>query len=231
MDAFQARRERMVDWQVERRGIHDPFVTEAMRRVPREAFVADALRDVAYEDTPLPIEAGQTISQPYIVALMLSAAEVKPGDRVLEIGAGSGYAAAVMAAIASRVYAIERIEQLSRLARERFARLGYDNIELRTGDGTGGWPEEAPFDAILAAAGGPSVPDVLRRQLGVGGRLVMPVGETQQRQRLVKVVRVAEGRFETESLDDVMFVPLIGEHGWKSGVGAAIQPPHGGRQS
>ena len=224
MDALQTRRERMVDWQVERRGIHDPFVTEAMRRVPREAFVADSLRDVAYEDTPLPIEAGQTISQPYIVALMVSAAEVKPGDRVLEIGAGSGYAAAVMASIASRVYAIERIEALSRLARERFARLGYDNIELRTGDGTGGWPEAAPFDAILAAAGGPSVPDVLRAQLAVGGRLVMPVGETQQRQQLVKVVRIAEDRFETEPLDDVMFVPLIGEHGWKP-------PPHDGRPS
>ena len=224
MDALQARRERMVDWQVERRGIHDPFVTEAMRRVPREAFVADTLRDVAYEDTQLPIEAGQTISQPYIVALMVSAAEVKPGDRVLEIGAGSGYAAAVMASIASRVYAIERIEALSRLARERFARLGYDNIELRTGDGTGGWPEAAPFDAILAAAGGPSVPDVLRGQLAIGGRLVMPVGETQQRQRLVKVVRIADDRFETEHLDDVMFVPLIGEYGWEP-------PSQGGRPS
>ena len=229
MDALQARRERMVEWQIERRGIHDPYVLEAMRRVPREAFVAESLRDVAYEDTPLPIEAGQTISQPYIVALMVVAAEVKPGDRVLEIGAGSGYAAAVMAAIASQVYAMERIGQLTELARERFANLGYANIELRTGDGTGGWPEAAPFDAILAAAGGPSVPEVLRRQLAIGGRLVMPVGETQQRQRLVKVVRVADDRFETELLVDVMFVPLIGEHGWKSGVGAAVSPPHTGR--
>ena len=229
MDALQARRERMVDWQVERRGIHEPFVLEAMRRVPREAFVAASLRDLAYEDTPLPIEAGQTISQPYIVALMIAAAEVKPGDRVLEIGAGSGYAAAVMATIAREVHAIERIALLTDLARERFVKLGYDNIELRTGDGTGGWPEAAPFDAILASAGGHSVPDVLLGQLAIGGRLVMPVGETQQRQRLVKVTRVARERFETEHLDDVMFVPLIGEHGWK-GAGAPMPPAqHHGR--
>ena len=216
MDDLAQQREHMVERQIARRGVRDPHVL-------------DAMREVAYRDSPLPIGAGQTISQPYIVALMIAAAEVKPGDRVLEIGAGSGYAAAVMAAIARQVHAIERIAQLTELARERFARLGYDNIELRTGDGTGGWPEAAPFDAILAAAGGPSVPDVLRRQLAVGGRLVMPVGDTQQRQRLVKVTRVAQERFETEHLDDVMFVPLIGEHGWKSNVGGAVSPSHGGR--
>lgn len=229
MDALRERRERMVEWQIERRGIHDPFVLEAMRTVPREAFVSGRLREMAYEDSPLPIEAGQTISQPYIVALMVAAAEVKRGDRVLEIGAGSGYAAAVMAAIAERVFAIERIAELADLARARYERLGYTNITLRTGDGTGGWPEEAPFDAILAAAGGPSVPAVLLRQLTIGGRLVMPVGETQQRQRLVKVVRRGEDAYETRQLDDVMFVPLIGEHGWKSRVDPGMDQPRPGR--
>ena len=141
----------------------------------------------------------------------------------------SSNARASAVAHAGVIYAIERIGQLTELARQRFANLGYANIELRTGDGTGGWPDAAPFDAILAAAGGPSVPEMLRRQLAIGGRLVMPVGETQQRQRLVKVVRVAEDRFEAEHLDDVMFVPLIGEHGWKSGVGGAVSPPHTGR--
>jgi protein-L-isoaspartate(D-aspartate) O-methyltransferase len=229
MDALRERRERMVDWQIERRGIHDPFVLEAMRTVPREAFVSERLRDAAYEDTPLPIEAGQTISQPYIVALMVAAAEVRPGERVLEIGAGSGYAAAVMAAIAREVYAIERIDELASLARQRFDHLGYANISLRTGDGSGGLPEAAPFDAILAAAGGPSVPAVLLRQLAIGGRLVMPVGETQHRQRLVKVTRRGEDAFDTERLDDVMFVPLIGEHGWKPNPGQGMERPHEGR--
>ena len=215
MDAWADRRERMVERQVERRGIHDPRVLEAMRRVPREAFVDDAMREYAYEDSPLPIEAGQTISQPYIVALMVEAAGLGPGDRVLEIGAGSGYAAAVMASIADEVYAIERQPVLADQARERFERLGYENIRLREGDGTRGWPEAAPFDAILAAAGGPEVPGVLLQQLAIGGRLVMPVGE-QSQQRLVKVVRTSEHAFETRpSLGDVRFVPLVGEHGWR----------------
>src|SRR5688500_5505885 len=215
MDAWAARRERMVERQVERRGIHDPRVLAAMRRVPREAFVDPAMREYAYEDSPLPIEAGQTISQPYIVALMVEAAELEPGDRVLEIGAGSGYAAAVMAAIADEVYAIERQPALAAQARDRFERLGYANIRLREGDGTRGWPDAAPFDAILAAAGGPEVPYVLLQQLAIGGRLVMPVGE-QSQQRLVKVVRTSEHTFETRpSLGDVRFVPLIGQHGWR----------------
>jgi protein-L-isoaspartate(D-aspartate) O-methyltransferase len=155
-------RERMVERQIAQRGVRDPHVTEAMREVPREAFVPEGLQEFAYEDAPLPIEAGQTISQPYIVALMIAAAEIQPGDRVLEIGAGSGYAAAVMSRIAERVYAIERHEDLTDQARERLRRLGYDNVEVRTGDGTHGWPDAAPFDAILAAAGGPAIPQTLK---------------------------------------------------------------------
>ena len=215
MDEFATRRERMVEQQVARRGIHDARVLEAMRHVPREAFVDAAMRDYAYEDSPLPIDAGQTISQPYIVALMVEAAALGKGDRVLEIGAGSGYAAAVMSRIADEVYAIERQPALAAQAQMRFDRLGYHNIHLRLGDGTHGWPEAAPFDAILAAAGGPEVPDVLLQQLALGGRLVMPVGEATH-QRLVKVVRTGEHRFDTmPPLGEVRFVPLIGAHGWR----------------
>jgi protein-L-isoaspartate(D-aspartate) O-methyltransferase len=214
MSDFARQRERMVERQLAGRGITDVRVLEAMGRIPREAFVSGGMHEFAYEDSPLPIEAGQTISQPFIVARMLQAAELHEGDSVLEIGAGSGYAAAVMAALAAYVRAIERHAELADLARQRFEALGYRNIELRVGDGSGGWPEAAPFDAILAAAGAPSVPDVLRRQLAIGGRLVMPVGEILHRQRLVKVTRVAEDRFEQEDLDEVRFVPLVGTYGW-----------------
>jgi protein-L-isoaspartate(D-aspartate) O-methyltransferase len=226
-------RDRMVDRQLARRGLRDRYVLAAMRQVPREIFVPESLREFAYEDSALPIEAGQTISQPYIVALMIAAAEIQPGDRVLEIGAGSGYAAAVMSRIAERVYAIERIDELTRLAAERLNRLGYDNVELRTGDGTRGWPEAAPFDAILAAAGGPAIPQTLKKQLDVGGRLVMPVGETPRDQRLIKVTRTSAVDFEQADLGRVAFVPLIGEHGWteadetppRRGVRRLFRPP------
>jgi protein-L-isoaspartate(D-aspartate) O-methyltransferase len=207
-------RDRMVDRQLARRGVRDSHVLAAMRQVPREIFVPDSLREFAYEDTALPIEAGQTISQPYIVGLMIAAAEIQPGDRVLEIGAGSGYAAAVISRIAERVYAIERIDELTRLAAARLKRLGYDNIELRTGDGTRGWPEAAPFDAILTAAGGPEIPQTLKDQLDVGGRLVIPIGRAPRDQRLIKVTRTGAADFEQEDLGGVAFVPLIGEHGW-----------------
>ncbi len=146
-------RSRMVEVHIAQRGVRDPHVLNAMRHVPREAFVRPGLEEFAYEDGPLPIGEDQTISQPYIVALMIEAAEVKPGERVLEVGAGSGYAAAVMGQIAERVYAVERHPSLGEAARERFGRLGYDNIDLRVGDGTLGWPEAAPFDAILVATG------------------------------------------------------------------------------
>ena len=188
-------RNRMVDMQIARRGVRDPRVLEAMRQVPREAFVEPGFEEFAYEDGPLPIGEGQTISQPYIVALMIEAAEVKPGDRVLEVGAGSGYAAAVMSRIADRVYAIERHRLVGAKPRgERFRKLGYDNVELRVGDGTQGWPEAAPFDAILVAAGGPEVPAALKEQLAIGGRLVMPVGDEERRQTLLKLTRTGRQR-------------------------------------
>jgi protein-L-isoaspartate(D-aspartate) O-methyltransferase len=215
LDLARARdRDRMVDVQIGRRGVRDRYVLDAMRRVPREAFVESGFEEFAYEDAPLPIGEDQTISQPYIVALMIEAAEVKPGDNVLEVGAGSGYAAAVMSQIADRVHAIERHPSLGALARRRFRKLGYDNIELRVGDGTRGWPEAAPFDAILVAAGGPEVPPALKQQLAIGGRLVIPVGEEERHQTLIKLTRKSDAEFEEENLGAVAFVPLIGEQGW-----------------
>ena len=204
----------MVDVQIARRGVRDRNVLDAMRHVPREAFVEPDFEEFAYEDWPLPIGEGQTISQPYIVALMIEAAELKPGDRVLEVGAGSGYAAAVMGQIVDRVYAIERHPALGESARQRFKKLGYDNIELRVGDGTRGWAEAAPFNAILVAAGGPDVPQALKEQLAIGGRLVIPVGEEERYQILTKLTRKSEAEFEEETLGTVAFVPLIGEQGW-----------------
>lgn len=214
MDDFSRLRARMVERQIAGRGIRDRHVLDAMSTVPREAFVETALGERAYDDTPLPIEAGQTISQPYMVALMIEAAGIRPGDRALEIGAGSGYAAAVMAQIAAEVFAIERHAELAHLASERMRRLGYDNVVILHADGSSGWPEEAPFDAILVAASGPHVPDVLKHQLAIGGRLVMPVGEPQGVQSLMKVVRTNAKDFTRENLGAVRFVPLLGAHGW-----------------
>ena len=213
-DDFAARREEMVRAHVAGRGVRDPAVLEAMRRVPREGFVAASLQGRAYDDGPLPIEAGQTISQPYIVALMLEAAALLPGDRVLEVGAGSGYASALASLIALHVDAVERHAGLAATARERLARLGYVNIDVHCADGSGGWPEGAPFDAILVAASGPRVPAALREQLAVGGRLVLPVGGSFWEQRLVRVTRLGEREFSETDLGGVVFVPLIGEHGW-----------------
>jgi protein-L-isoaspartate(D-aspartate) O-methyltransferase len=214
MPDFGPQRESMVRRQIAARGVDDPALLAAMRSVPRELFVDASMQAFAYEDGPLPIAAGQTISQPYIVARMIELARIAHGERVLEIGAGSGYASAVMAQIASQVYAIERHGQLTELARTRFTDLHYDNIEVRTGDGTHGWPENAPFDAIIAAAGGPDVPDTLKQQLAIGGRLVMPVGRSLHHQRLVRVMRTDALSFETREFDDVAFVPLIGTYGW-----------------
>ncbi|WP_287280276.1 protein-L-isoaspartate(D-aspartate) O-methyltransferase, partial [Mesorhizobium sp.] len=207
-------RNRMVEVHLSRRGIHDREVLEAMREVPREAFVAPGFEEFAYEDGPLPIAEGQTISQPYIVALMIEMAEIGPGDHVLEVGTGSGYAAAVMSRIAERVYTIERHAGLAETARRRFQELGYDNIQVRTGDGTKGWPDAAPFDAILVAAGGPGAPLALQEQLDVGGRLVIPVGDDPHDQRLLKVTRTGAATYSEEDFGGVRFVPLIGEQGW-----------------
>ena len=214
MADFAASREEMVRRQIEGRGIRNPHLLRAMREVPREAFVPAHLAGHAYEDSPLPIEADQTISQPYIVALMIEAAGIGPGDRVLEIGAGSGYAAAVIGRIAGEVVAIERHGELAELASERMQRLGYANVRIVHGDGSLGLAEEAPFDAILAAASGSHVPDALKRQLSVGGVLVMPIGEPGAVQSLVKVRRAGEETYETEDLGAVRFVPLIGAEGW-----------------
>jgi protein-L-isoaspartate(D-aspartate) O-methyltransferase len=214
MADFAAQREHMVREQIAGRGIDGARLLAAFRSVPREEFVPEGVRDSAYEDGPLPIEAGQTVSQPYIVALMISAAGVAPGDRVLEIGAGSGYAAAVMSRIAGEVIALERHRELVELARGRMDRLGFDNVRILECDGTGGLPSQAPFEAILCAASGSHVPETLLGQLSIGGILVMPLGEPNAVQRLVKVTRRGEKDFDEEDLGPVRFVPLIGAHGW-----------------
>ncbi|HEY9236357.1 MULTISPECIES: protein-L-isoaspartate(D-aspartate) O-methyltransferase [Phenylobacterium] len=215
----------MVERQLLRRNVHDPAVLKAMGEVPREAFVPEALQDFAYDDAPLPIDAGQTISQPYIVAAMVEAAALKPKDTVLEVGAGSGYAAAVMGAIARRVDAIERHENLAQAATERLKRLGIDNVEIHCGDGSLGLPQAAPFDAILVAAAGPRPPESLKAQLKPGGRLVMPVGEPGGEQRLVRLTRTSAGDFEQEDLGGVGFVPLIGQEGWGEERASAQRQP------
>jgi protein-L-isoaspartate(D-aspartate) O-methyltransferase len=209
-------RQMMVEQQIIRRGVGDPRLWAAMRAVPRERFVPEDVRSLAYEDRPLPVEGGQTISQPYIVARMIEAAAISPEDRVLEVGAGSGYAAAVMSRLAAHVFAVERIAELAALAEGRMKALGYDNVSIGLGDGTAGWREEAPFDAILVAAGGPGVPPPLREQLAIGGRLVMPVGDGGE-QQLVRLIRKDEEEFDLTVLEAVRFVPLIGAHGWKDG--------------
>lgn len=214
MGDYEKRRRQMVDVQIAGRGIRDPRVLKAMRAVPRERFVGEGMEEFAYEDAALPIEEQQTISQPYIVAAMIEAAEIVADDRVLEVGAGSGYAAAVLGQIAAEVFAIERHEPLARIARKRMAMLGYDNVHIRVGDGTLGLPEEAPFDAILVAAGGPVVPVSLKEQLAIGGHLLMPVGDPGN-QQLRKITRVGQDGYEGQSLGAVMFVPLIGEQGWR----------------
>jgi protein-L-isoaspartate(D-aspartate) O-methyltransferase len=198
----------MVEDQISARGIRDEKVLEALRIVPREKFVMPGLRDMAYEDRPLPIEEKQTISQPYIVALMVEALKIDSESKVLEVGTGSGYAAAVTSRLARKVFTIERHEILAEGAEERLDELGYRNVWVRHGDGTKGWPEEAPFDAIVVAAGGTEVPEALRQQLKVGARLVIPVGEMRN-QKLMVITRVGENRFSETKIADVRFVPLI----------------------
>lgn len=214
---FAAEREAMVERHLRRRGITDQNILRAFLAVPREEFVSSGYKHLAYGDHPLPIEAGQTISQPYIVGLMIEAAAIAPGHKVLEIGAGSGYAAAVISRISAKVIAIERQHELVEVARERLARLGYGNVEIVEGDGTKGWPAGAPYDAILAAASGTHVPKTLLDQLAPGGTIVMPIGDLGWAQKLVKVTKHEDGRLEQHDLGGVRFVPLIGEEGWRDG--------------
>jgi protein-L-isoaspartate(D-aspartate) O-methyltransferase len=221
---FETLREEMVNRQIAARGVRDPRVLEALRTVPRETFVPERLAEFAYDDTPLPIGEEQTISQPFIVALMAEALEIRPTDKVLEIGAGSGYAAAVLSRIGREVWTIERHETLAREARERMARLGYANVQVVQGDGTLGWPEYAPYDAIVVAAGGPSVPPALLDQLAPGGRLVIPIGPDPRTQSLLRVRRRPDGTLVREDLGGVRFVPLIGAQGWQE-EGRSLAPP------
>ena len=227
MSGRSSERAGMVRQQIAARGVRDERVLDAMAEVPREEFVPDELREHAYDDTPLPIGHEQTISQPFIVASMIESLELGPRDRVLEIGAGSGYAAAVISRIAAEVVAIERHAALADEAAARLARLGYDNAVVEHGDGTLGWPEGAPFDAIVAAASGPDVPPALLEQLAVGGRLVIPVGDSPRHQRLVRLVRRADDEYEREELYPVRFVPLVGRQGWQDEAGR-LRPGAGG---
>ncbi|MGD9007743.1 MAG: protein-L-isoaspartate(D-aspartate) O-methyltransferase [Desulfobacteraceae bacterium] len=206
-------RHEMVEKQIAARGISDARVLDAMRTVPRHLFVSEALMDQAYSDFPLPIGEQQTISQPFIVAEMTQALQLTPEDRVLEIGTGSGYQAAILAQIAYRVYTIERIHSLYVKTRRLFDKLGYHNIVTRYSDGTTGWKEESPFDAIIVTAGAPEIPAVLVNQLAMGGRMVIPVGN-QHSQDLIRLVREESGMHQT-NLGGCRFVKLVGEHGWR----------------
>lgn len=225
MNRLGSRRRAMVAEQLLPRGITDNRVLEAMKSVPREEFIPPPWRSHAYDDGPVPIGRGQTISQPYIVAAMIEMLRPQPRDRVLEVGAGSGYAAAVLGQVVAVVHAIERHGALVEEARERIARLGYDNVTVREGNGTVGVPEEAPFDGIIVAAAGPRIPGALRRQLAIGGRLVMPVGRSTEAQHLVRVIRRGKDAFEEQPLVPVRFVPLVGREGWPE-EGGARQEPH-----
>ncbi len=221
-------RRHMVRTQLAARGIgHDP-VLEAMEEVPRESFVAPEMVEFAYHDSALPIDEKQTISQPYIVALMAEALELAPEDRVLDVGTGSGYAAAVLSRMVEQVFTIERHRSLAQSARRRFEALGYDNIHVRVGDGSLGWPEEGPFDAIQVAAGGPRVPQALVDQLAPGGRMVIPVGEDPRLQKLLRIRRTPQG-LRKEDLGDVRFVPLLGVQGWTPSGEPASSNGHAGR--
>jgi protein-L-isoaspartate(D-aspartate) O-methyltransferase len=213
MTGADEQRRRMVAEQIEARGIRDPRLLAAMRAVPREAFLPCHLAAAAFADHPVPIGCGQTISQPYMVALMIRALRLAPGERVLEVGTGSGYAAAVLAEMGAEVFTIERSARLAARARRVLRRLGFTQIEVRVGDGSLGWPERAPFDAILVSAGAPRVPPSLTRQLAVGGRMVIPVGAHENEQVLACITRGPDD-FEREDLGAVRFVPLRGAEGW-----------------
>jgi protein-L-isoaspartate(D-aspartate) O-methyltransferase len=214
VNPYIAPRDRMVLEQLAARGVHDKRVLDAMSHVAREAFVPEHLRDMAYADRPLPIGEGQTISQPYIIGAMTEALGLEGDENVLEIGTGSGYAAAVLAHIARAVHTIERIPTLARRARDTLRRLGYDRVEVLEGDGSCGWAPAAPYDAIVATAEAPCIPPSLRAQLRPGGRLVIPVEDKSCGQLLVRMVRGEDGKDRVEGIQPVRFVPLIGAEGW-----------------
>ena len=228
--ARRRERERMVERHIAARGVSSEAVLEAMRTVPREAFVPEELHAAAYDDRPLPIGESQTISQPFIVAMMADAAELGPGDTVLEVGTGSGYAAAVFSRAADHVYTVERHESLALEAERKFEALGYDNIDVAIRDGTLGWPEHAPYDAILVAAASPeAVPPPLKEQLAPGGRMVIPRGRTKFGQELVRLRKSEDGAsFEEEDLGAVRFVPLVGSAGWAPEEGEVTAESPGG---
>ncbi len=210
---LEGERLRMVEEQVVGRGVKDARVLAAMRKVPRHEFLPEAIRGVAYADQALPIGEGQTMSQPYMVALMTELLELKGPERVLEIGTGSGYQAAVLAELCEKVYSVERVKMLAAQARSVLDRLGYKNVAIKVYDGTYGWKEMAPFDAIIVTAGSPDVPSALVGQLREGGKLVIPVGERHS-QQLVRMIKTAQGTVTEKSIPCI-FVPLIGAHGWK----------------
>jgi protein-L-isoaspartate(D-aspartate) O-methyltransferase len=205
-------RSAMIQKQLRARGIQDERLLDVMSHIPRERFMPAAIRHMAYEDRALPIGSGQTISQPFIVALMTEALELSPESRVLEIGTGSGYQTAILSALAGEVYTIERHEELTRLARQVIAELELENVHFLVGDGTLGFPEAAPYDAIMVTATGPRMPQPLWEQLAEGGRLVMPIGEEDR--QLLQVIQKIEGRAHTETLSACRFVPLVGVEGW-----------------
>jgi protein-L-isoaspartate(D-aspartate) O-methyltransferase len=211
---FESARQKMVDRQLRERGIRSARVLDAMSSVPRHLFVSSAHAPEAYADSPLPIGAGQTISQPYMVAAMADALELKGHEKVLEVGAGSGYQAAVLSLLAREVIAVESVAPLANAARERLARLGYTNVRIEIGDGSQGWPANAPYDGILVSAGAPDVPRPLIEQLADCGRLVIPVGPAKH-QDLIRIVK-RNGGTVRESLLACRFVPLVGQHGWRS---------------
>jgi len=216
MDRYAKQRKKMVDSQIRSRGVRDERVLRAMEKIPRHLFIDEGLIDQAYNDNPLPIGEKQTISQPYIVALMTEALELKGREKVLELGTGSGYQAAILAELADRVFTVERLASLAQKARKLLESLNYYNVVIRVGDGTYGWREESPFDAIAVSAGSPSIPRMLVEQLAIGGRLVIPVGGRYS-QSLIKLTRLSENPDDVkkEDLGGCRFVNLIGEHGWK----------------
>ncbi|MEN8686100.1 MAG: protein-L-isoaspartate(D-aspartate) O-methyltransferase [Desulfuromonadales bacterium] len=214
MNDFSIARRRMVDDQVMARGVKDPRVIDAMLRVPRHKFVEQGLESQAYQDAPLPIGERQTISQPYMVAVMSEALALDGTEKVLEVGTGSGYQAAVLALLADRVFSLERIPALARRARKILDACGYSKVNIRLADGTLGWQEMAPFDAIIVTAGAPDVPRDYLDQLAVGGRLVIPVGD-RLGQVLMRITRTAKDEFQEEQLLGCRFVPLVGNHGWQ----------------